>query len=219
LSPTPTVKPTTKPMSDPMKHAIPVLDEDPQVVLRYAPQRIPGYLHTGNDTMVLFGHVWRELAQRIMARPDTMATPGTLLVISPEAPAVVEWLQSSVDMHYVSNSSNTSHNNRAGQLQRQIHYAVGGSIFIHAHVQGHYYHGLNVSFPAPIVLDDWWTSSSVKNNAARYCWPFWTMESKTIPSFTWQHGFFNNLLLVTLSWGLGLFQMARSLAHWPFKPC
>jgi hypothetical protein len=24
--------------------------------------------------------------------------------------------------------------------------------------QGHYYHGLNVSFPNPIVLNDWWTS-------------------------------------------------------------
>ncbi|CAB9504937.1 Protein of unknown function (DUF229) [Seminavis robusta] len=152
-------KPTTTMVEQPLPqkaHQKLNFTEDPMAVLQYAPSRIPGYINVyGNDTLSLYGHVMRELTQRICAR---QIAQSNILVVSPEAPSVVELLQqqqTSIDEDDV------------GKLRRTIQHAVGGSTLIDVHKQGHTYYGFNTT---TTVIDDWWTSLEEGSNSNKPSW-------------------------------------------------
>ena len=176
-------------------------DPDPLAVLHYAPSRIPGYVTTTvNDdddntkgktktTMALYGHVMRELVTRICAR---QIAQSNILVLSPEAPYVVDWMhqQEQQQLH-----SNSNQKDEASSLQRQLQHAVGGSTLLHVHRQGHATFGLNSTTTATTtkssttsttVVNDWWTSFDTAQAAQRPGWILMTM---------YDHGWQNDVLM------------------------
>ncbi|CAB9518473.1 multicellular organism reproduction [Seminavis robusta] len=137
-----------------------VKDESIKTILKYAPSRIPGYFTNHNDTRILFGHVMREFTRRIMPTRDPYnpTQSGTILVISPDATEVVQMLQSQPQ------GTSSLSAEQEGELRRQIRHTVGGCTLIHAHKQGHAYHGFNHT-TSTARLKDWWQQSNKKNLA------------------------------------------------------
>lgn len=122
--------------------------DDPTASLHYAPQRIPGYINVwGTDTRALYGYVMRDLTTRICSRE---IASSNILVVSPEAPLVVQLLLQNTTGN--KNSPTIKRHQDELAWRQRVNHTVGGCTLVHVHMQGHTYHGLDNR----TRLDDWW---------------------------------------------------------------
>ena len=136
-------------------------------ILNYAPSRIPGYIvdvHHQNQTLQVFGYVMRDFVARVLTRNSYLETaPSKVLVVSPEAPSVVQLLQKQPPIHSEEDKEDNrifhNPNIHQGPIRRQIHHAIGGSTLVYAHSQGHQYVGLDGT---KSTINRWWKKQKEK---------------------------------------------------------